>query len=104
MLPEETGFFSRVFLVPKRPGSQRLVINLSVLNQYPSPVTFQDRNLGKSQESASTRRLSLHAAPQRQCNVHVLPNKRDRVYVSGSAIWTDDGPVGIKEVVKQVKL
>ena len=38
---EERGFFSRAFLVPKRNGGYRLVIDLSELNNYLSDVTFQ---------------------------------------------------------------
>ena len=36
----EVGFFSRVFLVPKKSGGFRLVIDLSALNEWLSPVTF----------------------------------------------------------------
>ena len=34
MADSETSFFSRVFLVPKRSGGWRLVIDLSVLNDF----------------------------------------------------------------------
>ena len=36
----EVGFFSRVFLVPKKSGGFRLVIDLSTLNEWLAPVTF----------------------------------------------------------------
>ena len=36
----EVGFFSRVFLVPKKSGGFRLVIDLSALNEWLAPVTF----------------------------------------------------------------
>ena len=40
MEPSETGYFSRVFLVPKKSGGWRLVIDLSQLNKSLTPVTF----------------------------------------------------------------
>lgn len=40
MNPDEQGFFSRVFLVPKKSGGWRLVIDLSTLNEFLSQVTF----------------------------------------------------------------
>ena len=45
--PKEKGFFSRVFLVPKKSGGWRLVIDLSKLNEYLTPVTFQMDTLAK---------------------------------------------------------
>ena len=36
----EVGFFSRVFLVPKKSGGFRLVIDFSALNEWLAPVTF----------------------------------------------------------------
>ena len=41
LAPGEEAFFSRVFLVPKRTRGHRLVIYLSTLNNYLSPVAFQ---------------------------------------------------------------
>ena len=40
MSPSEQGYFSRVFLVPKRSGGYRLVIDLSELNTYLAKVSF----------------------------------------------------------------
>jgi hypothetical protein len=40
MADHEVGYFSRVFLVPKKSGGWRLVIDLSQLNQSLAPVTF----------------------------------------------------------------
>lgn len=40
MESSELGFHSRVFLVPKKSGSYRLVIDLSTLNTYLAEVTF----------------------------------------------------------------
>ena len=47
MSETECGFFSRVFLVPKRAGGWRLVIDLSVLNSYLAQVTFEMDTLAK---------------------------------------------------------
>ena len=52
MLPKEEGFFSRVFLVPKRSGNFRLVIDLSELNRLLAPVTFQMDTLAKVKQAA----------------------------------------------------
>lgn len=43
----EQGFFSRVFLVPKRSGGFRLVIDLSQLNKYIATTTFTMDTLAK---------------------------------------------------------
>ena len=50
MEPEEQGFFSRVFLVPKKSGGFRLVIDLSSLNEYVAKVTFEMDTLKKVKE------------------------------------------------------
>ena len=50
MSPGERGFFSRVFLVPKKSGGWRLVIDLSQLNKSLAPVTFQMDTLVKVKE------------------------------------------------------
>ena len=47
MTETETGFFSRVFLVPKRSGGWRLVIDLSVLNEFLVQRTFEMDTLVK---------------------------------------------------------
>ena len=39
--PLETGFYSNIFLVPKKSGGQRLVINLKALNQFVHPEHFK---------------------------------------------------------------
>jgi hypothetical protein len=41
MSETEVGFFSRVFLVPKRTGGWRLIIDLSHLNDYLVAPTFR---------------------------------------------------------------
>ena len=40
MSPSEQGFFSRVFLVLKKSGGFRLVIDLSELNKFLAKVSF----------------------------------------------------------------
>ena len=50
MTPGEKGYFSRVFLVPKKSGGWRLVIDLSQLNKSLAPVTFQMDTLAKVKE------------------------------------------------------
>ena len=41
----ETGFYSRLFLVPKKGGSMRPVIDLSILNQFILNEHFQMENI-----------------------------------------------------------
>ena len=52
MHAHEKGFFSRVFLVPKKSGGWRLVIDLSTLNTYLSQVTFSMDTLKVVKETA----------------------------------------------------
>ena len=47
----ESGFFSRAFLVKKKSGGWRLVIDLSELNKYLSPVTFDMDTLAKVKQT-----------------------------------------------------
>jgi hypothetical protein len=47
MKDTEVGFFSRVFLVPKKSGDWRLVIDLSSLNEYLTSVSFEMDTLAK---------------------------------------------------------
>ena len=52
MSETECGFFSRVFLVPKRSGGWSLVIALSVLNSSLAQVTFEMDMLAKVKQVA----------------------------------------------------
>ena len=40
VIPEDPGFYSRIFLVPKKNGKLRLIIDLSSLNAFIAPRTF----------------------------------------------------------------
>ena len=46
MLPCADQFLSQTFLVPKKDGSSRLVINLRPLNQFLQQVHFKMESLG----------------------------------------------------------
>ena len=52
MAPDERGYFSRVFLVPKKSGGWRLVIDLSTLNLSLAKVTYVMDTLAKIKETA----------------------------------------------------
>ena len=52
--PETPGFYSRIFLVPKKKGKLRLIIDLSTLNICFCPE-FQDGNTEESEECHSSK-------------------------------------------------
>ena len=58
--PETPGFYSRIFLVPKKNGKLRLIIDLSLLNRYIKKQAFKMETV-KSVTSDETQRLGcLH--------------------------------------------
>ena len=47
IIPECPGYYSRIFLVPKKNGKLRLIIDLSVLNHFVYTETFKWRHREK---------------------------------------------------------
>ena len=58
IIPECPGYYSRIFLVPKKNGKLRLIIDLSVLNHFVYTQTFK-METEKSEKRRSTERLGV---------------------------------------------
>ena len=59
--PGTPGFYSRIFLVPKKNGKLRLIIDLSLLNRYIEKQSFQNGDSQVGKTSDETQRLGcLH--------------------------------------------
>ena len=113
MLPKEEGFFSRVFLVPKRSGNFRLVIDLSELNRLLAPVTFQMDTLAKVKQAAmpgmwatsldlkdAYHHIPIHERSQ-QFLCFQVGNRRFRYLVLPFGLMS--APWVFTEVMKQIK-
>ena len=61
----QSGFYSTFFLVPKKNGKMRPVINLRPLKWYFQKKHFQDGFTDQSLEYSKTRRLGHNARPER---------------------------------------
>ena len=59
----ESGFFSRAFLIKKKSGGWRLVIDLSELNKYLSPVTFDMDTLAKVKQTVRQGMWATYVRP-----------------------------------------
>ena len=101
----EVGFFSRVFLVPKKSGGFRLVIDLSALNEWLAPVTFTMDTLKVVKEtvfggnvgdvSGYQRCLSPHPDSSTVSEIPVFSSRRPQVSLSSTPVWPDIGSVGV---------
>ena len=105
MSPTEQGFFSRVFLVPKRSGGWRLVIDLSVLNGFLSEVSFEMDTLAKvkaaTQQGMWATSLDLsdayHHIPiqEEHQDYTVFPSGRRMLQLSGTPVRPIRSSVGV---------
>ena len=109
----EVGFFSRVFLVPKKSGGFRLVIDFSALNKWLAPVTFTMDTLKVVKEdgsggdvgdfSGSQRCLSQHSNSSTVSEIPVLPSRRTQFRYLVLPFGLMSVPWAFTEVVKQIK-
>ena len=93
--PYTQGFLSRIFLVPKKDGSQRPVINLRQLNQFVIWEHFKMESIHLVEnliqerlddKNGSKRCLFLHSYPPRKLPMVTLPVARTSVRISVSPI------------------
>ena len=59
IIPECSGHYSRIFLVPKKNGKLRLIIDLSVLNHFVYTQTFKMETQRKVKKNHSAKRLGI---------------------------------------------
>ena len=105
MKPGEEGFFSRAFLVPKKSGGFRLVIDHSQLNTYLADVSFQMDTLKKVKEALHpgiwVTSLSLsdayHHVPLREQDPTVRLRSRGRkeVHLHAAQVRIENSTIGI---------
>ena len=89
IIPECPGYYSRIFLVPKKNGKLRLIIDLSVLNHFVYTQTFKmetQRNVKDSIQlndwafSLDLTDAYLHVPIHRQSRKYLRFTLRGRVY------------------------
>ena len=114
MAPDEVGYFSRVFLVPKKSGGFRLVIDLSELNTYLATATFTMDTLKAIKEAAQKGMWATsidlsdayhHIPMDERSQVYLcfqVGNRRFRYLVLPFGLAT--APWVFTEVVKQIKV
>lgn len=113
MEPGEEGFFSRAFLVPKKSGGFRLVIDLSQLNTYLADVTFKMDTL-KVVKEALQPEMWVTSLDLSDAYHHIPLREQDQKYVCFQVkekrfismvlpFGLKTAPWAFTEVVKQVK-
>ena len=103
MTDAETGFYSRVYLVPKRSGCWRLVTDPSVLNDFLVQQTFEIDTLSKVKKAprpwmwATSLDLSnaYHHIPMRQSARKFLCFQVGVVRYMYMVLCIDNSPVGV---------
>ena len=79
IIPECPGYYSRIFLVPKKNGKLRLIIDLSVLNHFVYTETFKMETQRKVR-NASTERLGVFIGSDGRL-LHIPIHHRSRKYL-----------------------
>ena len=89
-------FYSTFFLVPKKSGDLRVVINLRLLNQY-LKTTFQDGHYENSPKSSKERRLGFyyqqrcifsHLDSSKSQKMSSLLHKRESLSIQSISFWS----------------
>ena len=97
---DECGFLSKVFLVPKRSGGYRLVIDLSKLNEFLTPVTFQMDTLVKV-KAVTERGMFVTSLDPSDAYHHVpipipvLSSQGQKVHVSSALLRLNRGATDV---------
>ena len=103
--PPEGGFFSTLFLVPKKDGGQRPVINLKNLNAFTNAPTLQNGGDPYPQEPAPKRGLASKSRPEGRLlfnpdkstaqEVPMLPIQEQAISVQLSPLRPGLSPLGL---------
>ena len=95
IIPDCPGYYSRIFLVPKKNGQLRLIIDLSVLNHFVYTETFKvetqrkvrnDVQLNDWAFSLDLRRLFAYPDTSSVSQIHQIHIERSSVPVQGTPI------------------
>ena len=108
------GFYSRLFLVPKKTGDLRPVIDLSTLNRHMVVPHFQDgdarvrpishQKSGVDGIDRHTRCLSSCADASGCPQVSAFRGQQEGVPVHLSSVWTGDFSTGVHQAAKTRRL
>ena len=78
--PESPGFYSRVFLVPKKNGKLRLIIDLSTLNKHIFTQSFKMKTQRKVRNAIQKHDWAI-SLDLTDAYLHVLVHKKSRRYL-----------------------
>jgi hypothetical protein len=99
VLPQSLGFYSRLFLVPKKSGGLRPVTDLSALNQYilPKPFTMETAETVRTSLSQGMWTFSIDLSDA-YFHVPIHPNSRKylRIVFKGLVYQFKALPFGLK--------
>ena len=80
IIPECPGYYSRIFLVPKKNGKLRLIIDLSVLNHFVYTQTFKMETQRKVKEAVQLNDWAF-SLDLTDAYLHVPVHRRSRKYL-----------------------
>ena len=80
IIPESPGYYSRIFIVPKKNGKLRLIIDLSVLNHFVYTQTFKMETQRKVKDAIQLNDLAF-SLDLTDAYLHVPIHPRSRKYL-----------------------
>ena len=80
IIPECPGYYSRIFLVPKKNGKLRLIIDLSVLNHFVYTETFKMETQRKVKDAIQLK-VWAFSLDLTEADLHVPIHPRSRKYL-----------------------
>ena len=99
------GFYSRLFLVPKKTGDLRPVIDLSTLNRHMVVPHFKMETQGSVRSAIRSQEWLSSCADASGClQVSAFRGQQEGVPVHLSSVWTGDFSTGVHQAAKTCRL